>query len=106
VGLEGAEVLTGFSGRRFALGAGNFPSLKGGVDVPTDFYEAVGRDAGALVRSAWAKLGGPEQAGSAAQRKGLPEALANVAVPLETSDATGFAGKRRLARRLTIRELP
>jgi hypothetical protein len=105
VGLEGAEVLGGFGGRRFALGAGGFPSLKAGADLPADFYEVLGHDAGALVRAAWAKLGG---AGSAnvAQRAELPETLANVSLPLQTTDATGFAGKRRLARRLTIRELP
>ncbi|HKY39333.1 MAG TPA: hypothetical protein VJN18_25520 [Polyangiaceae bacterium] len=105
LGLEGAEVLGGFGGRRFALGAGAFPSREAGADVPADFYEALGHDAGALVRAAWAELGG---AGSAnvPQRAELPETLANVSMRLLTTDATGFAGKRRLQRRLTIRELP
>ncbi|HEY6079538.1 MAG TPA: hypothetical protein VIW29_12075, partial [Polyangiaceae bacterium] len=50
LGLEGAELIGSLNGRRFALSAGSFPSLKPG-DVPADFYEALGRDAGALVRA-------------------------------------------------------
>jgi hypothetical protein len=105
VGLEGAEVLGSFAGRRFALGAGGFPRLKPGADIPPDFYESLGQDAGALVRSAWAKLGSVGHA-NIAQRAELPETLANVSVALTTTDAPGFAGKRRLVRRLTIREPP
>lgn len=104
IGLEGAEVLDSFSGRRFALSAGAFPDSKAGADVPADFYEALGRDAGALVRAAWSKLSSTDARESAARRAKLPEALANVTTPLQSTDASGFAGKRRLPRRLTIRE--
>jgi hypothetical protein len=104
VGLEGAEVLPSVTGRRFALGAGRFPHAKQGPDVPPDFYEALGRDAGALVRRAWAELGGMGTAKDERLRARLPSVLADVSLPLETSEATGFAGKRRLLRRLTIRE--
>jgi hypothetical protein len=58
------------------------------------------------VRTAWAKLGGAAAAPDATLRTKLPEALANVSLSLRTTDATGFDGKRRLARRLTIREGP
>jgi hypothetical protein len=105
VGLEGAEVLSSISGRRFALGAGKFPNLKAGPDVPMDFYEALGHDAGTLVRGGWSKLGGLYKE-SDDLRPHLPDALANLSVPLETTDATGFAGKRRLPRKLVIREAP
>lgn len=106
LGLEGAEVLAALGGRRFALGAGGFPDVKAGVDVPSDFYEALGRDAGALVRAALAQLGVPD-ASRAAQLEGrLSAALSTVAIALETTDATGFGGKRRLPRRLLVREAP
>ncbi len=104
VGLEGAEALSSLVGKRFTLGAGSFPSAKPGVDVPADFYESLGHDAGSLVRQAWAHLGGVNASQSEKLRARLPDALADVAIPLETSEATGFAGKRRLRRRLTIRE--
>jgi len=104
VGLEGAEVLPNLTGKRFTLGAGRFPSAKPGVDVPADFYEALGHDAGSLVRRAWAHLGGVGQSQNEELRARLPRALGEVSVPLETSEATGFAGKRRLLRHLTIRE--
>jgi hypothetical protein len=106
IGLEGAEVLKSLSGRRFVLGAGSFPSVKPGVDLPSDFYETLGRDAGKLVRSAWAKLGGAASEGDAQLKAKLPAALANVSTSLETTEGSGFAGKRRLQRRLTIREAP
>ncbi|MES1185952.1 MAG: hypothetical protein ABUL60_19215 [Myxococcales bacterium] len=106
VGLEGAEVLPSLSGKRFSLGAGNFPSTKQGVDVPADFYESLGHDAGSLVRRAWAQLGGVGANKDDKLRARLPQALADVSVPLETSAATGFGGKRRLLRQLTIREVP
>ncbi len=105
VGLEGAEVLSSFGGRRFALGAGAFPSFKAGAFMPADFYEALGRDAGTLVRGAWAKLGGAG-AIDAKLRAELPQVLANLSLPLTTTSATGFSGKRRLVRQLTIREAP
>jgi hypothetical protein len=105
IGLEGAEVLSSISGRRFALGAGKFPNLKAGADVPMDFYEALGRDAGALVRGAWSKLGGLYKE-SDDLRPHLPETLADLSVPLETTEASGFGGKRRLPRRLVVREAP
>jgi hypothetical protein len=105
IGLEGAEVLSSISGRRFALGAGKFPNLKPGADVPMDFYEALGHDAGTLVRSAWSKLGGLYKE-SDDLRPHLPRALADLSVPLETTEATGFAGKRRLPRKLVVREGP
>jgi|GEM_PF-7055175 len=104
VGLEGAEALPILSGKRFTLGGGSFPSAKLGADVPADFYESLGRDAGTLVRRAWATVGGVGASKDEKLRARLPGALANVAVPLETTEATGFAGKRRLLRRLTIRE--
>ncbi len=104
LGLEGAEVLRSFNGRRFALGAGAFPSSELGVDVPSDFYEALGRDAGKLVRGAWTGVGGVGSAVDEKLRARMPATLANVSVPLETTGATGFAGKRRLPRHLEIRE--
>lgn len=104
VGLEGAEALLGLTGKRFGLSAGNFPSTTSGGDVPPDFYEALGHDAGSLVRRAWAQVGGVGANQDAKLRARLPEALAAVAIPLESSEATGFGGKRRLLRRLTIRE--
>jgi len=104
VGLEGAEALSSFAGRRFALGGGAFPSAKPGADVPADFYESLGHDAGRLVRRAWAQLGGVGSAKNAKLRARLPAALGDVAIPLETTEATGFAGKRRLPRRLVIHE--
>jgi hypothetical protein len=106
LGLEGAEVLSSVGGRRFALAAGEFPSVKPGADVPADFYESLGHDAGALLRAAWAKLGGASAGPDAKLRTKLPEALANVSLPLKTTDGSGFGGKRRLVRRLTIREGP
>jgi hypothetical protein len=106
IGLEGAEILPSVSGRRFTLGAGKFPSFKAGVDVPPDFYEALGRDAGSMVRLAWARLGGMGADKNDKLRARLPDALAEVTTPLETSETTGFLGKRRLLRRLTIREAP
>jgi hypothetical protein len=106
LGLEGAEVLSSVGGRRFALAAGGFPNVKAGADVPADFYESLGHDAGALVRAAWAKLGGAAAGPHTKLRPKLPEALASVSLPLKTTDAGGFSGKRRLVRRLTIREGP
>jgi hypothetical protein len=104
VGLEGAEALPSLAGKRFALGAGSFPSAKLGADVPADFYESLGHDAGRLVRRAWAAVGGVGASKDQKLRARLPGALATVAVPLETSETTGFAGKRRILRRLTVRE--
>jgi len=104
LGLEGAESLPHMTGRRFALAAGTFPASKLGADVPTDFYESLGHDAGSLVRQAWASLGGVGGTLDAQLRARLPDVLADVVVPLETTDATGFGGKRRLQRRLSIRE--
>jgi hypothetical protein len=104
IGLEGAEALPSFGGRRFALGGGAFPSSKLGLEVPPDFYESLGHDAGSLVRRAWAELGGVGATKDAKLRARLPRALADVAMPLETTEATGFAGKRRLPRRLLIHE--
>jgi len=106
VGLEGAEVLPSFTGKRFVLGGGNFPSSKESLDVPADFYELLGHDAGNLVRYAWAQLGGVGAERDEKLRARLPRALADVQVPLETSEASGFAGRRRLPRRLVIREAP
>jgi hypothetical protein len=104
VGLEGAEVLPSLPGKRFSLGGGSFPSAKLGADVPADFHESLGHDAGSLVRRAWASVGGVGASKDEKLRARLPAALANVAIPLETTETTGFAGKRRLLRRLTIRE--
>lgn len=106
LGLEGAEVLSSIGGRRFALGSGTFPTLKAGVDVPTDFYEALGHDAGTLVRSAWTELGGAVGEDAEVLQRRLPDALARLEVDLQTTDARGFAGKRRLPRRLIVREAP
>jgi hypothetical protein len=106
VGLEGAEVLPSLTGKRFTLAAGKFPSPKLGVDVPADFYESLGHDAGSLVRQAWANLGGVGQSQDEKLRARLPAALAEVSIALETSETTGFAGKRRLLRHLDIREAP
>jgi hypothetical protein len=106
VGLEGAEVLPSLTGKRFTLGAGNFPSTKPGVDVPADFYESLGHDAGSLVRQAWAHLGGVGASKDDKLRARLPEALSAVSLPLETTETSGFGGKRRLLRKLTIREAP
>jgi hypothetical protein len=103
VGLEGAEAMPSFSGRRFALAAGSFPSVQPGVDVPADFYESLGHDAGTLVRRAWSSLGGALRT-TEQDRARLPTQLGAVSAPLQTTEATGFAGKRRLQRRLTIRE--
>ncbi|HEY6081211.1 MAG TPA: hypothetical protein VIW29_20495, partial [Polyangiaceae bacterium] len=105
LGLEGAELLGSLSGRRFALSAGSFPNLKPG-DVPADFYEALGRDAGALVRASLEQLATDERASGSQLRAKLPQVLSVVSTPLETTVATGFAGKRRLPRRLVIREAP
>lgn len=104
LGLEGSEALPHLSGKRFSLGAGMFPTSAVGADVPADFYEVLGHDAGSLVRRAWAQVGGVGASQDAKLRARLPDALASVSIPLESSDATGFAGKRRLLRRLTIRE--
>lgn len=106
LGLESAEVLPNVGGRSFSLAGGEFPSMKPGVDVPADFYELLGHDAGTLVRRAWSALGGFGVARDQDLRARLPSALADVTVQLETTDATGFSGKRRLPRRLTIREAP
>jgi hypothetical protein len=108
LGLEGAEALFNLPGRRFALGAGSFPSAKVGADVPADFYESLGHDAGSLVRQAWAHLGGVGFGFGKDDklRARFPEALADVSIPLETTNTTGFASKRRLLRQLTIREAP
>jgi hypothetical protein len=106
IGLEGAETLPNLTGRRFTLAAGKFPSSKAGVDVPPDFYESLGRDAGSLVRLAWARLGGVGADKNDKLRARLPDALADVTTPLETSETNGFLGKRRLQRHLTIREVP
>lgn len=103
LGLEGAEALTGLGGRRFGLAAGGFPSTKGGSDMPADFYELLGRDAGRLVRAAWSKLGGAAAHKDDKWRSRLPDALSQIAQPLETSESTGFSGKRRLLRKLSIR---
>ena len=106
LGLEGAEALPSLSGRRFALGAGAFPPAKSGVDMPPDFYESLGHDAGGLVRKAWASLGSAGAAKDDKLRARLPRALASVSMPLETTESSGFTGKRRLPRHLTIREAP
>jgi hypothetical protein len=104
LGLEAGEALPGLSGRRFALGAGSFPSVKPGADMPPDFYELLGRDAGNLVRAAWAKLGGVGAHKDDALRARLPEALSQISLKLETSENSGFFGKRRLLRQLAIRQ--
>lgn len=106
IGLEGAEALPSLGGRRFALGGGGFPSTKPGVDVPEDFYELLGHDAGSLVRRAWAALGGVAAKRDEKLRARLPRALSEVAIALETTEATGFGGRRRLPRRLLVREAP
>jgi len=106
VGLEGAEVLPSLTGRRLALGAGAFPGGQTGVELAADFYEALGHDAGGLVRKAWAKVGGIGAKADDRLRARLPEALADVSMPFETTAATGFAGKRRLLRQLSVREAP
>jgi len=104
LGLEGAEALLSLSGRRFSLAAGRFPTSSAGAEVPVDFYELLGRDAGSLVRSAWSRLGGTAASRDDALRAQLPEALGSVSLELETSDARGFGGRRRLLRKLSIRE--
>jgi len=106
VGLEGAEVLPAMAGRRFALGAGSFPAPQLGVDVAADFYEALGHDAGGLVRKAWAQIGGLGAKVDDRLKARMPQALADVSTPLETTETTGFAGKRRLLRRLVVRGAP
>ena len=106
VGLEGAEVLPSLTGRRLALGAGPFPGSQSGVEVAADFYEALGHDAGGLVRKAWAMVGGIGAKADDQLRARLPQALADVSMPFETTAATGFAGKRRLLRQLSVREVP
>jgi hypothetical protein len=103
VGLEGAEALANVTGRRFSLAAGRFPRVEPGVDVPADFYESLGRDAGTLVRKAWSDLGRSRRM-AAEDRARLPKLLGAASVPLDTTEATGFSGKRRLPRRLMIRE--
>lgn len=103
LGLEGAEALTSFTGRRFALAAGSFPSGAPGADIPADFYESLGSDAGKLLRRAWSELGRSSRS-VGEERQRLPTLLGAVSLPLATTEATGFAGKRRLPRRLTIRE--
>lgn len=105
LGLEGAEAIGGLTGRRFALSAGGFPSLKQ-ADVPADFYEALGHDAGALVRAGVEQLSTDTRATLSDLRKKLPAVLASLSTQLETTEASGFGGKRRLPRRLTIREAP
>jgi hypothetical protein len=106
IGLEGAEALSSVGGRRFSLGSGSFPTSSPGPDVPVDFYQALGRDAGALVHGAWTALGGPRGEDAAVVQRRLPEALARLEVELETTEAKGFAGKRRLPRALSVREAP
>ena len=107
LGLEGAEVLHTLGKRGIALGAGNFPSLKPGVDAAPDFYEALGHDAGVLLRAAWAKLGSsPRPTDAAARAAQLAQTLAQVSARLETTDTSGFGGKRRLGRRLSVRQAP
>lgn len=106
IGLEAAEASPSLTGRRFTLGAGKFPSSTVGVDVPADFYESLGHDAGNLIRLAWAGLGGVGADRDDKLRARLPDALAQLAIPLETSERAGFLGKRRLLRQLTIREVP
>ena len=106
VGLEGAEVLSSMPGRRFALGAGSFPATQPGGDLAADFYQALGHDAGGLVRKAWAQLGAVGAKADERLKARLPRALADISTPLETTETTGFAGKRRLLRRLTTREAP
>jgi hypothetical protein len=101
VGLEGADALPSFSGRRFALSAGSFPSA--GAVVPPDFYESLGHDAGTLLRRAWEELDGGARA-SDEERARLPSILGAISVALQTTEATGFVGKRRLQRHLVIRE--
>jgi hypothetical protein len=104
LGLEGAEVLGSMTGRRFGLAAGSFPSDKPGVDIPVDFYEALGHDAGTLVWRAWASLGGLAGSVDRQKRARLPTALADVTTELSTTERRGFAGKRRLLRKLGVRE--
>jgi hypothetical protein len=106
LGLEGGEALPGLSGRRFALGAGNFPATKAGPEMPPDFYEVLGRDAGSLVRTAWAKLGGASGKQDDQLRSRLPDTLAQLSLPLQSTELSGFLGKRRLLRKLAIREAP
>lgn len=106
LGLEGGEALPGLSGRRFALAAGSFPVAKAGLEMPVDFYEVLGRDAGSLVRAAWAKLGGASGKQDDQLRTRLPDTLAQLSLPLQSTDLGGFQGKRRLLRKLAIREAP
>jgi hypothetical protein len=104
IGLEGAEALASLGGPRFALGAGSFPSVRGPADMPPDFHEALGYDGGTLIRTAWSNMGGLSAAPDARQREKLPSVLSQVTVQLATTEGTGFGGKRRLPRRLIIRE--
>ena len=106
LGLEGAEQLP-FAGKRsLALSAGSFPPA-GADGAVTDFYQALGTDAGLLLRAAWNQLGGSAfRAEGATRARALAAALAGASAALQTTDATGFAGKRRLARRLLVREAP
>lgn len=106
LGLESAEALPALSGRRFSLGGGGFPAAESASDLPIDFYEALGHDAGSLVHQAWLEVGGAKARVEPALRARLPEVLSQVVRSLETSDATGFRGKRRLQRQLQIREAP
>jgi hypothetical protein len=106
LGLEGAEQLPFVGKRSLSLSAGSFPAASESGE-PADFYQALGADAGSLLRAAWEQLGGSALRAQTASRAALlANALAGVSATLRTSEATGFAGKRRLARRLTIREAP
>ncbi len=102
--LEGAEVLP-FLGGGIALGAGDFPRLATGADVAPDFYEMLGHDAGVLLSAAAAQLALAGSRSTAPERASqVAGLLSRVKVMLQSTEATGFSGKRRLARQLNIKE--
>jgi hypothetical protein len=99
--LDGADALPLVFRGSFALSAGDFPPAASPGELPVDFDEALGRDAGKLLRAAL----DPERA-PGLRGRALAERLSLASAELETTTARGFAGKRRLPRALTIKEAP
>jgi hypothetical protein len=90
--------------------AGQFPPARAADSKgapPGGWWAALGRDAGVL---AWAAVRGLPATGTEdpaevrARRAAVAAALARVEVALWTTEATGFAGGRALARRISVRE--
>lgn len=108
LGLEASEILfEDAPGGALGVSAGAYPG--GAESASASWYDLLGRDAARLARAALGVVPENTDVDGDAVRAHLErarDALRTATAPLETTDATGFAGRHRLARTLRIVEAP